>query len=72
MERTQFTVTFSDDTNFNSHIPLSAFDSDWNDSDNDTVTYVYYVDNKYADRFEETLENDSNVTTFTRTFLGAN
>ena len=70
--RIHFTVVFTDDTNFVSHIPLSAYDGEVADETEETVTYSYYVDEPFADRFERTLEDDDNVESFTRTFTGAN
>jgi len=64
--RTHFTVVFTDDTNFVSNIPLSAYDGEVADSTDETVTYSYYVDEPYADRFERTLEDDDNVESYTR------
>ena len=70
--RVHFTVVFTDDTNFQHNIPASHIDGEWNDKTDGTVTYSYYVDEPYADRFERTLEDDDNVESYTRTFTGAN
>jgi len=64
--RVHFTVVFTDDTNFVSNIPLSAYDGEVVESTEETVTYDYYVDEPYADRFEQTLEDDDNVESFAR------
>jgi len=64
----KFVVELSDDTEFNSGIPISEYTGEYSDTDEEGhLTYEYQVNPRYADQFEKALDADDNVVRFTRT-----